>query len=405
MPAMPLSTGVTSFCSGVIDYMGMNPNAEKKGKFKKMTERLCAPLSEIPKALEKTGFPLEFSVADDFRKAGWEVIGSRYYIDDFDGRARELDLVSYRIIKTDDIDICTVILISCKKDAENTWAFLSTEKPSEDANVDWEPVHHWTDFEPLSSYLSNSDWKVQYLHENNSIFDTVFRTTRNIFASQLVSSDGKSPKNDKPIFDSITGLLKALDHEILALPNRMKGQKRIYLFTLATIVDAPMVDVQYKQNETKAIEIHRLSHLARFMVRKREVAALIHFVRKDKTGEFIQQMSLLADHNAEHIKSAVVKSFEAVRTNKKVQEYFSKKLESRLKFRINRKIEELGIQDEMTKLQLSYTNNCLSIELDVESETANTLNSHEPTRELVQKELAEIVRYKGKFLVDWDIFF
>jgi hypothetical protein len=134
-----------------------------------MSNRKCAPLDQIPIALEKTGFLLEHAVAEEFRIAGWSVIGNRYYADDIDGTARELDLIAYRATKSEELDVFTGVLISCKKDAEHTWAFMSKEKQAHDPNIEWDPVHFWTDCEPLASFLSDLEWKREYINTDSSI--------------------------------------------------------------------------------------------------------------------------------------------------------------------------------------------------------------------------------------------
>lgn len=61
-----------------------------------MKMRKCAPLEDVPAALTVTGFVLENYVTTRFKANGWGVIASKYYIDDVDGRARELDLLAYK---------------------------------------------------------------------------------------------------------------------------------------------------------------------------------------------------------------------------------------------------------------------------------------------------------------------
>ena len=368
-----------------------------------MPTRKCAPLDTIPQALEKTGFLLEHAVAEEFRAAGWTVIGNRYYADDVDGRARELDLIVYKAQKTEDLEVITGVLISCKKDAENTWCFLSEDKPAFDPNQDWDQVHYWTDCEPLATYLGSAEWKKAYIHEDDAVYKKAFHTSRSVFAFQLVSQDGTAPKNDKPIFDSISGLLKALDHEVDVLPSRTKGKKRIYLFTLATIVDAPLVEVRYKGKKGKAVEIDNLVHLAKFMVKKREISAFVHFVKSDATCEFVAAMSALSSHNFEHMVSLTGESYEAIRSNAKVRAYFAKRLESRLLWRFNNLFERRGIRDKIAALSLTYLNDRLCIEVDSEEQNAKLLNEDAPTREAVKKALNEIARYQGNFVIDWDL--
>lgn len=365
--------------------------------------RKPSPLEKIPSALEKTGFLLEHLVSEEFRKSGWSVIGNRYYVDDVDGKARELDLVAYRVAKSADLDVFTGVLVSCKKDAENTWAFMSKDKPPHDPNVDWEPAHYWTDLEPLASFLSSCEWRKDYFRSNKQIHNALFRDTKNIFATQLVSPDGSAPKNDKPIFDSITGLLKALDHELAALPNRAKRKKRLYLFSLVTVVEAPLVEVQYKGDSGKAVEVDRITHLARYMVSKRELSAHVHFIRSDKIGEFVGTLSDLAEHNALHMQSLVGKSFHAIRTSQSVRAQLAKMLGFRLRWRLNRVIQQHGFAQEITDIALSYNKDQLTIDIDADETAIVFLNEDTEARKLASQLLKEVARYEGAFRFDIDV--
>jgi hypothetical protein len=363
--------------------------------------RQCAPLLEIPKALEKTGFLLEHVTAEKFRSAGWTVIGNRYYVDDVDERTRELDIVAYRVKKSDDVDVVSVVLISCKKDAEHTWAFMSKEKPSTDPNLDWEPVHYWTDCEPLASYLSTATWRSSYIHSNPEVYASMFNATRNIFAFQQVSSNGQSPKNDRQIFDATTGLLKALDYELGALSHRAKQRKRLYVFTQIAVVDAPLVDVQYHGTEGTAIEVSRLLHVARYMVKKRELSAYIHFIRSDQLGSVVEDLGRWEAHNAAHMSMLVTDAYEAIRSNDKVQAFFAKRLQARLIYWVNRALDRLGERDHATQIGLSYENGALTIELD--SDGAERLNEDAEIRERAAKLLRDIARYEGPISFEWDV--
>lgn len=368
-----------------------------------MSHRPCAPLDAIPKALEKTGFLLEHCVAEEFRASGWTVISNRYYVDDVDGRARELDLITYKVSQSDELDVFTVTLVSCKKDAVHTWAFLSKDKPTVDPNLDWDPIHYWTDSEPLASFLGSEEWRKDYVESIRIISPETFIVRRNVFAFQLISADGTAPKNDSPIFDSITGLLKALDHELGALPNRARGKKRLYLLNLVTVVDAPLVDVQYQGNVGVAGEIESLTHLARYMVRKRELSAQVHFVRSDKVSELVHSLSQLADHNFKHMRSLIARSFEAVRTSRKVREYFAKRLDARLRWQFVSALKDHGIDESISSFQLQYSGDVLRIEIDVEESSAKALDTDAKIRAVVKKALLDIVRYDGPFAIEWDI--
>ncbi|UWX04208.1 hypothetical protein H1235_02445 [Pseudoxanthomonas sp. NC8] len=367
--------------------------------------RVVAALDKIPGALEKTGFILEHEIAEAFKKRGWSTINGRYYADDVDGRARELDLVAYRTDKSADIEVVTGVLVSCKKDAEHTWAFLSKEKPRSDPNFDWDPVHYWTDVEPLKTYLANENWKSDYVTAGGSTYDEDIRAARDIFAFQLISSQTVSPKNDKPIFDSISSLLKALDHEMEVLPSRAKKRKRVYFFSLLSVVDAPLVDVDYSKGAAIAREVKKLTHFARYMVKKRDLSALIHFVRSDATDDFIRSMSDLAQVNLQFMEARVDASYRAIRTNPAVRGYFAERLKHRLVWRMNSALRTTPAT-KVEELTLSYRveDDLLVVGVDVfDDDQLKRMNSDAELVDYTEKALFEIARYKGKFVFELDV--
>ncbi|MBB1060355.1 hypothetical protein [Marilutibacter spongiae] len=369
-----------------------------------MSERVCAPLDQIPDALAKTGFILEHQVAQEFKKAGWATIGGRFYADDVDGRARELDIVAYRTYKSKELDVVTGVLISCKKDEETTWAFLTKDKPKYDPNFDWNPVHYWTDVEPLRSYLASDPWKEKYITSAGKLYDENFRAARDVFAFQQVASLNVAARNDKAIFNSIASLMKALDHEVEAVPKRAKGRKRLYYFSLVSVVDAPMVDVSYSGEAPVAAEVARLTHLARYMVRRRDLSALIHFVRSDKLPQFVAALSKLADFNAAHMTKLLATSYESIRWNEKVRAHFADRLKWRLVLRINQALRKNGIPaPKVEDMRIDFEEGRLKILIDTfDGDELEILNSDEPLKTQTAKLLKDAARYEGDFEFEAD---
>jgi len=366
-----------------------------------MSGRVCAPLDRVPAALAKTGFILEHLVADLFEKSGWATIGGRYYADDVDGSARELDLVAYRSDHTKELEVITAVLISCKKDEENTWAFLTKSKPKIDPNFDWDPVHYWTDVQPLSTYLGSDSWKDEYIKAGGAEYQENFKAARSIFAFQQVASLKVTAQNDKAIFNSIVTLMKALDHEVEAVPARAKGRRRLYTFWLLSVVDAPMVDVSYSGSEPEAVEVERMTHLARYMVRKRDLSALIHFVRSDKLPACVSAMTKLAAASAKHMGGLVETSFESIMWNQKVRDFFAPKLKPLLAWRITRSFRKNGSDNKVEYLGLGFADSKLVIFIDAyDDDDLEMLNADKELRQQTAKVLKDIARYEGAFVFD-----
>lgn len=371
-----------------------------------MQKRPSAPLDLIPAALEKTGFILEHAVAEEFKKAGWATIGGRYYADDVDGQARELDLVAYRTLSSADVEVVTGVLVSCKKDEETTWAFLTRKRPKLDPNHDWDPVHYWTDVQPLQLYLAHCSWKDGYIKALGENYSSNLAASQETFAFQQVSIGQKpAPKNDRAIFSSIVSLMKALDHEKESLTSRMKGKKRIYVFSLLSVVDASMAEVNYSAKEPIAAETDRLTHLARYMVRKRDVAALIHFVRADAVSGYLSTLTKYADETAEHMVGLAGLAYEAIRTSPQIREHFSKKLAPHLNWRIDRSIREANMTPpKIEGIELGYDKDTLVINIYFfDADQIDVLNQDEKLMAETKQALIEVARYKGKYKFDCDI--
>ena len=364
-------------------------------------------LKLIPDGLAKTGFLLEHEVTQAFRKYGWSVINNRFYIDDVDGKARELDMVVYRVSPGKEIDVVTTLLISCKKNEQMAFAFMSRERLKAEPNFDWQPVHYWTAQEPLCTYLGAAEWKDDYITSDEELQSQIFDIQRDAFATQLLSLSNASPQNDRLIFESVSGLMKALDHEILVLPSRMKG-KRIYIFNLITIVDAVMVDAQFSGKKIRPIEIEDFKYFSRYMVRKRELAARIHFVTKSQLEELITTYSQLAIHDRDFFDSLVDKSYSAITNNESIQAYFAKRLSPRLIWRINSALKKAKFATFEGDIELGYSNQKREEELIIgiptfDENAINHLNANDALKKSVAKILRENARYGGSFRFDMSV--
>jgi hypothetical protein len=369
-----------------------------------MSGRVCASLIDLPAALEKTGFVLEHHVAEMFRASGWSIIGGRYYADDVDGRARELDLIAYKTFKSGDLTVVYSVLVSCKKDAENTWVFLTRDRPSHDPNYDWDPVHYWTDVNPLEKYLQSERWKDCFLSEAKLAWQPL-APSRDVFAFQQINSKRVVPQNDTAVFNSITTLMKGLDYELLALPQRQKNKRRIYFFSLLSVVDAPLVEVFYSGGSTEVREVDAMTHFARYMVRKREMSALVRFVRSDALEREIKLVEDLAKSTSIYADSAIKASFEAIKTSRSVQDYFSNRLQSRLGWWLGFQLGKYRLDHDSVKISsIDYSQGTLKLMVEGAGEDALAfLNGDDETLEKTKAALKQLARFEGKFEFVWDI--
>lgn len=242
-------------------------------------------------------------------------------------------------------------------------------------------------------------WKDKYIKALGELYADSFKAERDVFAFQQISSQSVVPKNDKAIFDSIATLMKALDHEVQVLPNRVKTRKRLYMFFLLSVVDAPLVDVRYSGLEAKAVEIEKITYLCRYMVRKRELSALVHFVRSDRLGEYISSLTKLAEANGKHMKSIVSSAYEAIKSDESIQAYFGARLRSRLAWRLEQFLT--GRTQKKTNVEdfdLTFVEGVLQIGINVfDAEVLAELNKHQSVKDATRMALRDIARYSGPF--------
>ena len=96
----------------------------------------ASDLEKYRQGVMKTGFPLEFQVGKAFQRHGWSAINSKYYVDDVQGDAREIDVIAYKVMVLNGVEICTVVIASCKKSDEKAWALIAQDcKPTSNSQI------------------------------------------------------------------------------------------------------------------------------------------------------------------------------------------------------------------------------------------------------------------------------
>lgn len=362
-------------------------------------------LELLPRRLSKTGFLLEHEVAEAFRQAGWNVINNRFYVDDVDGKARELDLVIYKVNSNPAIEICTSLLVSCKKSEQDAFVFMSREKLKLEPNIDPWPIHYLTVQEPLRTYLDSANWKNDYIGKNTQLRSKIFEIKRLAFATQLISRSTAAAHNDKVIFESIATLMKALDHEMVKLPSRIK-KKRLYVFNLITVVDAPIVDAQCVGERVEPVEVTDFKYLSRYIVRKRDLAARIHFVTKSRLKSLVTEYSLLAEHDKVFFEAAVDLSYKSIKNNEAVRQYFAKQLSSILCWRINFSLQSGKYEQFKGDIGLDYDSETKELVIRVPSYEDGAIQHLMQDNELitmVRRSLRKIALYAGEFRFEEDL--
>lgn len=359
-------------------------------------------MEKFERQIRKTGFDLEHRVATLLKAAGWAVISNKFYLDDYEESVREIDMVAYRVGKVGATDMYTTLIISCKKSEANTWALLSREINVKDPNSDWWPLHAWSNDKALSYQLSQPDAGVRY-HEQVAALGDSGRVLgvpeAEVFAFQEMDSKSGSPQNDKPIFTSITSLMKAQAYELSALPLRKK-KPSIYQFNLLSVVDAPLIRLMFKGDEIKGSSVDSETYIARYIVKKRETFSRIRFVRAASFEDKLNEYGALHNANLQWFESQRNEFYSDAVEDWDKRQVFAEDFAREIKWFLEHKLfKEFGEDIDLPSPALYWSGNerSLSVTMPLTDEQAAYLNEDDEVLAHVAGKLKKFYRYEGEF--------
>lgn len=226
--------------------------------------------------IKSTGFILESKVSDFLNNHGWGVINNKYYIDDVQSVAREIDIIAYKATKVRDVLVYTTLIISCKKNEENVWALLVKNIKPNDPNIDYEPLKNWSNH-PILNYELNFNNKEKVGVPDGIVYEKIFNVTKNVFAFQEMSKKSGRSNNDKNIFNSITSLMKAQSYELTSLSSRKK-ERSVYFFHLMSLIDSEMILLDCEGDEIHPSETESHTIISNYIINGESTASKINFM-------------------------------------------------------------------------------------------------------------------------------
>jgi hypothetical protein len=362
-------------------------------------------LNAFEQQIKKTGFVLEYHVGHMLEAAGWNVINNKYYIDDHEESVREIDLVAYKVGKVQHFSVYTTLIISCKKSEASVWALLSKDINLRAVNIDWWPLHVWSNDKAMDYQFLQENAKKNY-HKGAMDFgvtEVLRAPSASIFAFQEMNRESGSPQNDKAIFSAITSLMKAQAYEISSLPRRKKNPS-IYQFNLLSVVDADLIRLHFDGANITATQVKSEHYIARYIIQKQETFARIHFVKASDLGELLDDYGRL--HNANcNLTSSLCSDFYAGiiadwKRTAVLLEQFRKEMGSRLRWKIPfSRIKEIDF--DLLSIKCSRSNEramVIDVPLDFDNEDAFAfLNGDEGIRTAVSAALRKVYRFEGTF--------
>ena len=358
--------------------------------------------------IKSTGYGLEFSISKSLMKEGWTVINNKYYIDDVQGSAREIDILAYKVTSKNEILVYTVLIVSCKKSSGNSWALLAKSKNNNDPNIDWNPVTLWSNQKILKLIIDNYNWKDEYINSSQDLYKKLFSPEKHIFAFQELSQKKGTPQNDKAIFNSIVTCMKSQNYEIGSL-NKRKKEESIYNFNLISVVEGPLLRINYGDGEPNIENISSDIYVGSYIINKKETISRVHFVKSDIFDSCLSTYNKLHSHNVDQSLIIFDSYFIDCLKDKRKRELFKNDFNVSLRWEIYKVIRDLRPSESVDVKDVviiwDLTKNCAAIQVDdvYEDSEINVLNTNNKIKISVAKALKEIYRYEGDFYFDSEI--
>ena len=364
--------------------------------------RKMASLDQYVKEIMKTGFPLEYRVGELFRHHRWNVIHSRYYLDDVAGVPREQDILAYRVRKYDDTNYYTAVLISCKKDAQNAWAFCTKDLRSVDPNIDWFPYHIWTNNPVLEFAHSHWDWKAQVLSQaqDEPFFDLLIKPETEVFAMQCMNKQSGKPSNDKPIYDSVSSLMKSQSYELESMRERGRSTPSFYNIFLLTVADTDLVRLHFVgDSQPEATEVSSDVYVGRHIVNQRSVDVRVSFCRASYIEKVVEAFDALHEFNCKFFPGLARRYYKNPFESFEACEVFREKLESAILWKVNLILDRYKGRYQITDIELCWltSEDQLGLGIPVMDNEIEILNDDKKLKARAAEALRESYRYGGPF--------
>lgn len=365
-------------------------------------------INKIEKEIEKTGYVLEYLVSNILIKHGWVVINNKQYLDDIQETVREIDLIAYKASEMQHLHVYTTLIISCKKSIQNAWVLLSKDINIDDPNINWNPIHIWTNDRALSYATNQPNWYDSYLFAQvkGGCANIVQVPEKQVFAFQEMNKENGRPDNDRNIFNSITSLMKAQAFELNVLPERKKSPS-LYQFNLLSVMDTDLIRLDFTNASRDLKEIEQEIYLSNYIVNKKQTSSRIHFVKYSSVDKVLNYYDKLHEINLVSfdrlLNNFYVNVFSDFNRKKIFLPDFRHTIHSRLWFELykNYKIE---IKEE--EITLLWSNETQSLDITISSiydkNIIAFLNRETKLKENIKDALAKIYRYHGNFKFEVD---
>ena len=251
-----------------------------------MEDDTSSEIRNIEEDIKRSGFPLEIEVSSILKKDGWTVRNQAYYIDEDEGKAREIDIVAYKAFfeKFWDHDRLHIsLVIECKKSSK-PWVFFTTSKEKRFFGIPFGVIKHWADPE-LRYSIYFSQWVQKKSHYTYSHFKE----------QAIIAYEPFKKGKGQEIFEATYQVIKALNFELEQNKKSpsLVPMRPIFILYPAIVCDGHLFECRLQNGDMKIVPTDYLQYLV-----ERKELFLIDVIKK----EFLQQYLKIINQEIEALK-------------------------------------------------------------------------------------------------------
>lgn len=230
--------------------------------------------------------------------------------------------------------------------------------------------------------------------QGDKVLNALADPSVDVFAFQEMNRSTGKPQNDKPIFDSITSLMKAQAYELRALPKR-KTDLAIYHFSLISVVDTEIVKLLFLEETIDASEIDSEQILANYIINKEQDVSRIRFIRASAFAQMIFDYDELHSFNCRVFSEYCDKFYKNILEDCKRTKVFIEDFQNKLWWPLYSAINT-QIKSEFNKTAIdllwNVVNKYIEITLPLDERQLVYLNNNPESKNVAEQALKDIYR-------------
>lgn len=247
-------------------------------------------------AIERTGFDLEYKIQGILKRHNWHVMNNRYYIDDRTGMDREIDIVAYKVKDTEDVLFYTYLIISCKKSAESSWVFLTTDQDSNDQDFDSYPIEMAFTDSGMKALIKDEKYIMVEKLKVIPSWQRIYNAPHRVLAFQQINKRSFKCEDDKRIFSSIITAIKAAAYERKFIFEHNKVNKDLCInFHLISVFEGGLKENYRNSIFNEIRDIQEIKYINRHIIDNSDRTYRVHFISDSAFESILGQYDQLAD--------------------------------------------------------------------------------------------------------------